>query len=57
MKSVKMHGDAMGTPGYLTHKKQGIFEIEKRSFVECFVCAQCGYVELKAVNPEVFKEI
>ncbi|MBD5134434.1 MAG: hypothetical protein HDT39_00515 [Lachnospiraceae bacterium] len=55
MKSVTMYGGVM--PVYLEFKKKGILETEKRSMVECYVCPQCGYIELKAKNPEVFKEI
>ena len=37
---------------HLSNKKKGIFESEKRCGVECFVCPECGYVELKADNPK-----
>ena len=49
---AKLKGDAPGTGVYLTNKKNGLFEAEKRSAVSCFVCPDCGYVELKADTPK-----
>jgi len=54
MKSVKMSGSVQGIPLYLSYKKKGVFETAKESAVECFVCANCGYVELCAKTPEIF---
>lgn len=56
MKTVTIAG-TMGTPFYLRHKPSGFLSAEKRSGIECYVCPDCGYIELKAVNPEVFKNI
>ena len=56
MKIAVLTGDALGTPAWLHYKKKGIFETEKRSAVDCYVCTKCGYVELKAKTPEVFSE-
>ena len=52
MMIAKLHGDAVGTPVYLSTKKKGIFDNEKRSGVNCYVCPKCGYIELQAINPE-----
>ena len=48
MINAKLKGDAVGTVVYLTNKKNGIFETEKSSTVECYVCPKCGYIELHA---------
>lgn len=50
MIQANLKGDAMGMDVYLANKKKGIFETEKRSSVTCFVCPDCGYVELNADN-------
>ena len=50
MFNAKLKGDTVGTIVYLTNKKDGIFEAEKRSTVSCYVCPICGYVELQADN-------
>ncbi len=42
----------MPTEVILTNKKRGIFESEKRSRVLCFVCPECGRVELMAEDPK-----
>ena len=55
MKLVTMTGDVYGTPISLSYKKKGIFETRKDSRLECYVCTQCGYVELKAENPKIFE--
>ena len=52
MMVAKLHGDAVGTPVYLSTKKKGIFENEKRSGVNCHVCPKCGYIELQATTTE-----
>ena len=36
----------------LTNKKPGFFETEKRSRVLCYVCPECGHIELAAENPK-----
>ena len=50
MLQANLKGDAMGMDVYIANKKKGIFETEKRSSVTCFVCPDCGYVELNADN-------
>lgn len=40
------------TPVYLSNKKKGVFEAEKRSSVSCYVCPKCGYIELYADKPK-----
>lgn len=47
---ASLKGDAVGTVVYLANKKKGIFETEKKSSVSCYVCPNCGYVELNADN-------
>ncbi len=42
-------------PALLTNKKKGVFESEKRSAVLCYVCPQCGYIELYAEDPKGIK--
>lgn len=54
MKVVKLIGDVTGMPVYIANKKKGILNPETRSNVECFVCPQCGYIELKAEQPDLF---
>ena len=39
-------------PVCLTNKKQKLFDTEKRGNVNCFVCPECGYIELQAVDPK-----
>lgn len=36
----------------LINKKKGIFETEKRSTVSCYVCPECGHIELTADCPK-----
>ena len=57
MKVVSMVGDMYGMNVYLENNRKHIFDSVKRSPVECYVCTQCGYVELKAQKPKVFDEI
>jgi hypothetical protein len=52
MITAKLKADAVGTGAYLTNKKKGLFETERRCGVSCFVCPKCGYVELKADAPQ-----
>ncbi len=39
----------------VTKRIEGFFK-SKVSAVDCFVCPNCGYIELKALEPEIFKE-
>ena len=34
---------------------KSVFETPETSNVECYVCAECGYVELKATDYKKFK--
>lgn len=52
MFTAKLCGDAYGTGMYLKNKKEGMFATEKTSTVTCYVCPECGYVELKADEPK-----
>jgi len=42
----------VGIGAYLTNKKKGILESEKQSTVTCYVCPECGYIELYADEPK-----
>ena len=42
-------------PLILTNKKKGILEPEKRCYVLCHVCPECGYIELYAEKPKELK--
>ena len=42
-------------PVVLTNKKKGIWEYEKRCNALCYVCPQCGYIELYAEKPKELK--
>ena len=42
-------------PVLLKNKRKGILEQEKRSAVLCYVCHECGYIELYAENPQELK--
>ena len=37
---------------FVFYKKKGVFEILHQSTVSCFVCVECGYIELKADKPK-----
>lgn len=37
-------------------KGKGLFAETQRSPLSCYVCSECGYCELYAVKPEVFKK-
>ena len=50
MFKASLKGDAVGTVVYLANKKEGIFETEKTCPVSCYVCPECGYIELNADN-------
>lgn len=50
MYTAKLKGDAVGTVVYLTNKKEGFFDTEKTSSVSCYVCPNCGHIELTADN-------
>ena len=56
--SEMFHANLTGNglyPALLTNKKKGVFESEKRSAVLCYVCPQCGYIELYAKDPKQLK--
>lgn len=57
MKVVSMLGDMYGMNVYLEKKSKRLLGSTKRSPVDCYVCTQCGYVELKAQKPQVFDEV
>ena len=40
---------------YLVNKKPGFLGAEKRGDVSCFVCPECGYIELNAVDPKALQ--
>ena len=42
-------------PLILSNKKKGILEPEKRCYVLCYVCPECGYIELYAEKPKELK--
>ena len=55
MKAVQMIGQ--GYPIWVMAKKKSIWDSEKLCTVDCWVCPQCGYIELKAEKPELFQNI
>lgn len=57
IKAVKLMGGMPSIPVYLSYKKKGIFESEKQSLIDCHICIRCGAIELRARNPEVFRDI
>lgn len=52
MITAKFNADMHGLGVYLSNKKKGIFEPEERSSVTCYVCPECGYIELNADSPK-----
>jgi predicted nucleic-acid-binding Zn-ribbon protein len=42
-------------PLILKNKKKGIFDSEMRMDVLCYVCPECGYIELYAKDPKKLK--
>ena len=52
MFSAKLCADTFGMGAYLTNKKKGLLESEKQCAIKCFVCPNCGYVELQADEPK-----
>ncbi len=36
----------------LVNRKKGLFSSEKRSAVSCYVCPECGHIELFADDPK-----
>ncbi len=52
MMTAKIIGDIYETPVFLSNKKKGLFESRKKSTVSCYVCPNCGYVELYADKPK-----
>lgn len=55
MFTAKMCGDVSGMGVYLSNKKKGILETEKRSSVICYVCPSCGHIELIAKEVQNLK--
>ena len=43
-------------PVLLKNKRKGFWDLEKRDEVLCYVCPECGYIELYAKEPKKFKE-
>ena len=54
MFNAKLTGNLIH-PLMLTNKKPGVWEPEKRSNVLCYVCPNCGYIELYAEKPKELK--
>jgi len=52
MITAKLVGDIYGTGLYVTNKKKGMLETTHQSTVSCFLCVECGYIELKADKPK-----
>ena len=42
-------------PLFLKNKRNGIIDSEKRADVICYVCPECGYIELYAKDPKKLK--
>ena len=42
-------------PLILKNKRNGILDSEKRTDVICYVCPECGYIELYAKDPQRLK--
>ncbi|GAA0863905.1 hypothetical protein [Paraclostridium tenue] len=55
MKKVNFGTGVYGIKPYIWYKKKGILELEKRSSVSCYVCTECGHIELLADEPKKFK--
>ena len=53
MKKLNLIGDMHGMPIYLSSKKKGLLETEKRSSVYAFVCPKCGQIKLIAQDPSI----
>ncbi len=56
MKAADLLG-GMQAPVVLSAKKKSIWDSSKFCAVECYVCPQCGYIQLKAEKPELFQRI
>ena len=54
MYNAKLTGNTL-YPLILTNKKKGMLEPEKRCYVLCYVCSECGYIELYAEKPKELK--
>lgn len=50
MTTANLVADINCTPPYV-FKKKGFFDSMKRSSVSCYVCPNCGYIELRANEP------
>ena len=54
MFNAKLTGNTL-YPLILTNKKKGMLEPEKRCYVLCYVCPECGYIEIYAEKPKELK--
>ena len=54
MYNAKLTGNTL-YPLILTNKKKGMLEPEKRCYVLCYVCPECGYIEIYAEKPKELK--
>ena len=52
MYSAKIVGGMPRDEILLINKKKGIFESEKWSRISCYVCPECGHIELIANDPK-----
>lgn len=55
MFTAQICGNVSGMEVYLSNKKKGILETEKRSAVICYVCPSCGHIELIAKDAQNLK--
>ena len=55
MKAVEMRTGMHGSPAVVSAKKKSIADSTKGCAVECHVCPECGYIELKASKPGLFQ--
>ena len=52
---AEMIGEGFPSFMFVRTKKKGFFETEKKSAVKCFVCPDCGKIELYAEDPKKLK--
>ncbi len=57
MKAADMLSGMHQIPVVLSTKKNSVWDSSKVCAAECYVCPQCGYIELKAAKPELFQNI
>ncbi len=43
-------------PVMLVNREKGLFATEHKSELLCYVCPECGHIELYAKNPQKLKE-